>query len=308
MNLRDLTSGLHTIGAISMALIFFALFPLPVFSSLPFTETVYTIPEGEMELSAAVDFVDAGELYRRERMGMGFGVFPRLSIWYVLDYLHRGDDGGESELGDSLFRIWFYIGDFLEDSLHAGWSLTFRLPTGPSAYEGPEWRPVAMGFDEIRTGPVIQADFPPVFVHFNLFYVLRAAEDEGFYSGFSLNPFGKKTYTTALGLNPFSEGAFLYSKRLTNDYMACSIALNTDVAYPVMPAAGMYAVSRVHRRSNDNDRIPVEGAGFTPIFLHASVRYFFSRDVCAGLYAAVCVMRSDNAVKQEGGFNFSLQF
>ncbi|HPQ53032.1 MAG TPA: hypothetical protein PK253_07250 [Spirochaetota bacterium] len=296
------------ISAISMALIFLCLPAVPVHGGMPFTETINTLPEGAIETLFRVETIRSEDFSRRERFGIGFGILPRLSLWYSVEYCHSEPARGGGELGDSFLRIWYYCGEFFRDRLHVGISSEFRIPTGMNAYVSPKWRNLSFGNPELKLGPVVQLDMGHLYFHGNLFYVLRAAYEESFYSGFSANPVKSETWGRFFGLNPGSEEAFLYKDRLKNDYTVVSIAVNTDHWYPVLPYCGIYSSSRVYKRRSPYDELPIEGAGAVPVIVFAGVRYFISYHAYAGIYGAVNLHREEKYIKEVAGFNFSLQF
>ena len=296
------------ISAICMALIFLCIHASPASGGMPFTETIHTLPEGAIETLFRAEVLRMDDFSRRERFGIGFGILPRLSAWYSVEYCHTSPDRGGGALGDSFLRIWYYCGEYFRDRFHVGISSEFRLPSGENAYVNPKWRNLSFGNPELKLGPVVQFDAGHVFFHGNLFYVLRAAYEEGFYSGFSVNPAKGETWGRFFGLNPGSEEAFLYNERLKNDYVIVSCAVNTDRWYPVLPYCGIYCSSRVYKRTTSYDELPMEGSGAVPVIVYTGVRYFISYQTYAGIFGAVNLHREENYVKEVMGFNFSLQF
>lgn len=279
--------------------------------AMPLTSTIYTIPEGEIEIAAAEEIYRINTGLRRETYKLGMGILPRLSIWYSFQYLHRGlIKSDASALGDSFFKVWYYTGNYFNNSLHLGFQINLRIPTGMSAYAGTKWRNLAFGNNELKIGPVLQLDLPAqLYFHLNLFYVFREGEDEGFYEGFSIDLFEKDTYTDIFGLNFESGDAFLAKNRLKNDYAVVSAALNTDIAYPLIIYTEIYLSRRVYEKDKDKiDEISIEGSGVNPVFFSAGLRYFFNESVYAGLYYIVNLNRAENYIKDIIGIDFSLQF
>ncbi len=294
------------------ALVLFYLCPA-LNAGLPLTETIYTIPEGEMTLSFREEIVRLDSDYRKENYSIGIGFLRDLSAFYSLEYLHDGLFRKSSDiLGDSFLKIWLYIGDYSK-ILHAGLLLSFRIPTGPDAYAEIRWRNLSLGKDELKIGPVLKIDMQEsVFLHFNLFYVFRQGENEGFYDGFYFNPTKKETYKKLFGLNFRSKDTFLSGDRLKNDYAICSVALNTDLLYPktsLIPFIELYVSHRVYKKqSGENANIPIEGSAINPVLLSFGLRYFFSESAFFGVYYIFNPKREKNYIKDIFGFDFSLQF
>ena len=297
------------IGASLRALILLLLVPSIAYGSLPLTETIYTIPEGEVELMFQAEYLtkDTSD-YRRESYGLGLGILSQLSMWYILHYMHRDAvESQQNELGDTFLRIWYYIDDFFNGTLHLGFLAVFRLPTGQNAYEEEEWQNISLGNNEMKIGPVFQIDVSRVFIHINTLYVFREGEGEEFYDGFYINPLKKETYQKVFGLNFKSNDTFLEEERLKNDYVILSIAVNTDILYPVIPHAGLYYSSRLCRDASTQD-LPIEGAGVNPVLASLGLRYFFSESLYLGFYSTISLIRESNYINEIYGFDFSLQF
>jgi hypothetical protein len=297
------------ISASIRALILCLLIPSIASGSLPLTETINTIPEGEVELIFRAEYLkkDISD-YRRESYGLGLGILPQLSMWYSLHYIHQeAIKSQKNELGDTFLRIWYYIDDYFNDTLHLGFLTIFRLPTGKNAYEEEEWQNISFGNNELKVGPVFQLDLARVFFHINTLYVFREGEGEKFYDGIYINPLKKETYQKVFGLNFKSGDTFLEEERLKNDYIIISLAVNTDILYPVIPYFGFYYSSRLSRDANTQN-IPIEGAGVNPVLVSLGLRYFFSESLYAGFYSIISLIRESNYVNEIYGFDFSLQF
>jgi hypothetical protein len=281
-------------------------------ASLPLTETIYTIPEGEMALSVREEILQLDNNFRRDNYSIGIGAMPDLSVRYSLDYLHDNIvNASSNKLGDSFLKIWLYLGDYY--NLHSGLLFTFRIPTGPNAYLDNHWRNVSFGKNELKIGPVFKIDLhKSIFLHLNIFYVFRQGENEGFYNGFYINFTKKETYSKLFGLNFKSKDAFLSSDRLKNDYAVCSMALNTDIIYPqisIIPYIELYTSHRVYKKQHrENENIPIEGSGINPVLFSLGGRYFFSESVFLGAYYILNPKKEKNFIKDIFGFDFSLQF
>ena len=284
--------------------------PQKLIGSLPLTETINTIPEGEIEIFFFDEVIKIAERFRRETYGLGFGLTSSFSIWYSFQYLHRGVLSSRgNELGDSFFKVWYNFGNFFEYILHLGILGSFRLSTGTDAYIDDEWRNLSFGNNELKLGPVFQLDVNQIFVHINTFYVFRESYCEGFFNGIYINPMEKKTYTKLFGLNFLSNNTFMEKDRLKNDYLVFSIAVNTDCFYPCIPYFEVYTSRRVYRkRDNDSDHISIEGAGVNPVMFSIGFRYFYSYATFIGLYLITNPIRDSQYIRDIFGFDFSLQF
>jgi hypothetical protein len=302
----------RTISALYLALILFY-FSSKAAASLPLTETIYTIPDSGMNLSLREEFIKLGSYHRKDNFSLGIGIMPEISIWYSFDYLHNKIiNSSANALGDSYIKIWYYMGDYFK-ICHAGFMTFFRLPTGPDAYTDDKWRNLSFGNNELKVGPVFKFDLKnSIFVHANIFYVFRQGQDEGFYSGFHLNPTKKEAYSNVFGLNFRSKEAFLSNDRLKNDYAVFSAAVNTSFffrATNIIPYMEFYASHRVYKkRTNKYENIPIEGAGINPVFVSGGGRYFFSDDIFFGFYYIINPKREKKFIKNTAGFDFSLQF
>lgn len=297
-------------SALVAALVLFLAAPAHrLHAGMPLTETINTIPEGDVEVSARADYIRAGHEYRRESFSLGLGILPWLSLWYNFQYLHRGFPQPEkNQLGDTFFKLWFYIGDYFRDVMHAGLLVSFRMPTGADAYTDPEWRALSFGNSELKIGPVIQVDAGRVILHFNAFYVFRQGQDEAFYSRIYLNPLRKVTYAKFFGLNFFAKDTFAATDRLKDDYVIVSAAVNTGAVYPFIPFLEMYGARRVYSGRGSLKDLPLEGAGISPILCSAGIRYFFSGTGFAGLYGIINPRREREYIRSVIGLDISLQF
>ena len=301
----------NKISAIA-ALIFFY-FCAEIKAGLPLTETIYTIPESEMSVSMRCEVLRLDDNYRRENYSAGLGLTGDVSAWYSLDYLHNGTfKASSNEIGDSFFKVWFYLGDYFE-KLHAGFLLLFRIPTGPNAYTDEQWRNLSYGKNELKTGPVFRIDLhKSLFMHLNLFYVFRQGEGEGFYDGFYFNLSKKETYSKLFGLNFKSDNTFLSGGRLKNDYAVFSAALNSNIIYPqvsFIPFIEFYTSHRVYKKqSGEYENIPIEGSKINPVLISFGGRYFFSGSMFLGAYYIINPKREKKFIKDIFGFDFSLQF
>lgn len=277
--------------------------------AMPLTETIYTIPESSIDIGFSEEIIRINQNFRKEIYSLGIGVLPDLSIWYSFEYLHNSISKSENKLGDSFLKIWYYINDYL-DILHTGFLIQFRIPSGINAYTDPEWRNVSFGNNELKLGPVFKIDiYNKLYIHLDLFYIFRQGMNEDFYGGFHINPAEKEMYTKILGLNPGADDTFLESKRLKNDYVINSIAINTNYIYPFIPFIEIYFSYRIYKKQNNEyDHMPMEGAGINPVFLSIGGKYFISEFTYFGLYYINNPKRDKKFIKDIFGFDFSLQF
>lgn len=298
-------------SAILMALFLFLL-TKAAFAAMTLTETIYTIPESNVELVFHEEYARTTRFYRKEHIELGFGLLPDLSIWFKFDYLHEGAfDMGQGEVGDLFFKFWYYLGDYAGDILHLGWFTQFRFPTGKNAYSNPRWRNLALGNHEIKIGLVGQVDvIQKIFFHLNLFYTFRPGRNEDFYDGFFINPVKEETYTRLFGLNPFSDDTFLSYKRLKNDFITIACAMNTNVVYPFVPYIEFYGSFRPYQGSVDIDDVPIEAAEYNVFLISCGVRYFFFRYVYLGIYTIVNPLMETQKgyITNVIGFDMSYQF
>ncbi len=296
-------------SALLAALVSFMALAATSHASMPFTETIATLPEGSMELLVNEEFFTYDSGYRRDTFGIGFGIIDSLSARVYLQYLHKGFPASrDAALGDTFVRLWWYAGTAAGGALHWGVLALFRFPTGPNAYTDERWRNLALGNNELKLGPVAQYEAGAFFFHANLFCVFREKDREGFYNGLYLNPVEKETYRKAFGLNFMADGTFLDPKRLENDYAAASLALNTDTLYPFIPWVSAYASRRFSRVHEEIEEIPIEGALVNPLLFSAGARYFFSYNAFAGLSATVSAVRRRHYPGEIVGVEMRLQF
>lgn len=273
------------ISAIPIALILFVAFQGRALS-LPLTETIYMIPEYNVEIYLRDEVYDTGKDSRKDTLGLGFGATDNFSLWIQMSYLSQGAfKVTKSDIGDLFIRGKFYIGDYAKNLVHLGFLLDMRFPLAKNAYVSADWRNLALGKYELRLGPFARFDILDVaFIHFNLFYTFREANGEDFWGGFYINILKKETWEKVFGLNPAADNTFLSGNRLKNDYMTVSMAWNTNYIYPFVPYVEFYGSFRVSRASIDTSSVPIEAARHNTFLLGAGLRYFFMEAVYLGIY------------------------
>lgn len=293
------------------ALFFFTVFILFRFqvglnASLPLVETIYSIPENKIELGFREELVRTSGYYRRDNYTIGFNIFTNFSAWFTFQYIDALNSGKGSP-GDSFFRFKYGIGDYFSDVVHASLLLSLRVPTGSNVYNSPEWRGLSMGMSEIKAGPLFRFDLPAgFFLHTNLFYTFRQGNGENFYGGFYFNFLKKNTWAKLFGLNPFADNTFINWKRLRNDSLDISSAVNTSIFYPLIPFTEISYIRSFSSGGTGLNRI--EGDGISPIFLSAGARYFFNQDFYAGLSIIVAPLQNAGHAREIYALEVSIVF
>ena len=272
-----------------LALILFQQLLLISVSALPLTETIYTIPEDGIEILLHEEIHKINKHYRKDHIGIGFGILPDFSFWFMFDYLHGGVVKlNQSAMGDTFLKLWYYTGDWNNDTIHMGLLLQFRFPTGKNAYNNTKWRNLSLGNNEVKLGLVSQFDILKIlYTHFNFFYIFRQGNNEDFYAGFEV---------------------LADAKKFKNDFLSFSIAFNTDLIYPVIPYAEVYGSFRFYRGKIKADDIPIEGAAIDPILISIGLRYFFSNSIFIGFYSILNPLWTENYTKVVYGLDFGVQF
>ncbi len=300
-------------SAITVAL--FLLFPAEdISASMPLTETIYTPPPGKVEVFFSEECVQVNDFYLKERLKLGVGILTNFSAWIEFPFLHGGlaeSSTVKNEIGDISFKLWTFIGDFYKDTIHLGFMFRFRFPSGRNAYEVSDWRSLSLGKNEITLGTVWQFDFiKSIFLHFNFFYTFREGLNENFYGGFFINPIEGKTWSKLFGLNPVPDDTFFSFKRMRNDYITLSCALNSGKVYPFLPYIELYGSFRVFRGDMETDNLPIEGAGIDTFLISVGLRYFFNRKIFLGIYTVQNPVQSlqPGYLKSIYGLDFSAIF
>jgi hypothetical protein len=278
--------------------------------ALPLTETIYMIPEYNVEIFLRDEVYDTGKLGRKDSFGLGFGATDRFSLWLQMSYLSQSAfKVTRSDIGDLFLKSKFYIGDYADNAVHLGFLLDIRFPLAKNAYVTSYWRNLALGKNEIRLGPFARFDILRVaFVHVNLFYTFREANGEDFWGGFYINIANKETWEKFFGLNPAADGAFFSLKRLKNDYMTVSMAWNTNYIYPFVPYVEFYGSFRVSRAHIDTSDVPIEAAKYNAFLLGAGIRYFFMDAIYLGIYTVQNPLRANQKEFIQAIYGMELSF
>jgi hypothetical protein len=285
------------ISAIGIALIFFLAVGKRA-GALPLTETIYMIPEYDVEILLHDEVFQTDRYSRRDSVGIGFGATDNFSLWIQLDYLSQAAfKATRSDIGDLFLKGKFYIGDYMNNQIHLGFLMDLRFPLGKNAYVNTQWRNLALGKYELTLGPFARFDILDVFfIHLNLFYTFREGNNENFFGGFSIDITKKETWEKVFGLNPAASNTFLSVNRLKNDYITASMAWNTNYFYPFIPYVEFYGAVRVSRAHIDTGSVPVEAAKYNAFLMSAGLRYFFMQAIYAGVYTVQNPLR----VSQKG--------
>ena len=273
------------ISAISIALILFPAVRQSA-SALPLTETIYMIPEYDVELYLRDEVYQTGKYSRKDSVGIGFGATDEFSLWMQFDYLSESAfKATRSDIGDLFIKGKFYIGDYVENRIHLGFLISLRFPLGKNAYVSDEWRNLALGKYELKLGPFARFDVLDLFfIHLNLFYTFREGNSENFFGGFYFDITRKETWEKVFGLNPKADDTFFSIDRLKNDYLSVSMAWNTNYFYPFVPYVEFYGSFRVSRAHIDTASVPIESAGYNAFLMSAGLRYFFMEAIYLGVY------------------------
>jgi hypothetical protein len=255
-------------------------------SSLPLTETIYMIPEYDVEIFLRDEVYDTGKFSRKDSFGLGFGATDAFSLWIHMSYLSQSAFRvNRSDVGDLFIKGKFYIGDYANNMVHLGFLMDVRFPLAKNAYVTSYWQNLALGKYEVRLGPFARFDLLDVaFIHLNLFYTFREANGEDFWGGFYFNILKKDTWEKFFGLNPAADNTFFSGTRLKNDYMTISMAWNTNYFYPFVPYLEFYGSFRVSRAHIDTSGVPIEAARYNAFLLGAGLRYFFMEAIYLGIY------------------------
>jgi hypothetical protein len=286
------------ISATGIALLVFIAFPVPA-PSLPLTETIYMIPEYDVEIYLRDEVCDTGKYSRKDSAGLGFGATDYFSLWVQFDLLSQSAfKAKRADIGDIFLKTKFYIGDYIDNQIHVGFLFNLRFPSGKNAYAGAEWRNLALGKYELKIGPFCRFDILNfVFVHLNLFYTFREGNGEDFWGGFYINIFKEETWKKVFGFNPTAQGTFLNVSRLKNDFATASMAWNTNLLYPFIPYFEIYGSFRTVKGRIDTQGVPIEAAKYNVLLLSAGLRYFFKDAIYLGVYSVQNPFRK----KQPGG-------
>ena len=299
-------------SAILLAL-FFCLFSIEAFASLPLTETIYTLPPGKIEFRLFEEFYQLNRYYLKENIEFGVGIMPDFSAWITLQFVHGDLKSGsiKNEVGDLFVKLWYYIGNFCHEVLHVGIFMEFRFPLGKNAYLDSQWRNVIFGNNELTIGSVFQFDIiNAIFLHFNFNYTFQEGKNEDFWGGFYLNPIEKSTWVKLFGFNPAEKGTFLNKNRLKNDYFTLSLAIDTNQIYPFIPYIEFYTSFRPYRGKIQSSHMEIEAAGIDVFLISAGIRYFFIKKIFLGIYTIHNPLQNiqKDYVKGIYGLDFSVYF
>lgn len=287
-----------------VVLIFFAVRALP----LPLTKTLYIVPSDKLDVSVSGDYIFADKQFTRESFTAGTGLWNGVSLTGRFDALGDGVAGFDSS-GDAFLDFIMYIDTLSQNRIRTAYYCSIRFPTGPDAYSSDEFRNVALGKSELKTGPVLAFEYSENLTFFaNLFYVFRQGASEGFYGGFKVNPGDSDSYKSCFGLNPLNSGAFLYYKKLKNDYIPLSVAGVYSGLSPFILFAEVYYSRKVCNNSDSLEGIPIEGDRINPLFISSGLKFFLSDSFFIQGYGLINPFMNKDFIKWQMGFLFSLIF
>ncbi len=297
------------ISAISIALFLFLALRSGA-GALPLTETIYMIPEYDVELLFRDEVYLTDRYSRKDSVSLGFGATDDLSLWIQFDYLSQAAfHATKSDIGDLFLKGKFYIGDFVDNQIHLGILLSLRVPLGKNAYVNTQWRNLSLGKYELKLGPFARFDIRDVFfINLNLFYTFREGNNENFFGGFSIDITKRETWEKVFGLNPAASNTFLSVNRLKNDYITASMALNTNCLYPFIPYMEFYGAVRVSRARIDTGSVPVEAAKYNAFLMSVGVRYFFMQAIYLGAYTVQNPLRLTQKDFTQAVYGIELSF
>ena len=277
----------------------FLLNPFTLHASYPLTETIYTIPEGKISAGMSVETLQADRYYREEDFVIGLGILPNFTVWY--SFMYYSDDlytPSPGRLGDSFLSMWYYAGNYCNNTVHTGIIARFRIPTGKNVYTSSNYYPTELGRNELMAGPVVQVKFWLLTLHANLFYVGRERPDESM---------------SLLGVNPTANDSFLSKRNTGNDYITCSLTAATDVLYPFIPHLGLCGarlMSASSLKAGDSEDVLMEGlAPVTAAVCEAGFRYFFTYDIYLGIYGTWNLTpETTGAIQHSAGLKLTFEF
>jgi len=269
------------------------------YPSTPLVKTIYTIPEGKVSAGARAQACQSEDWYRSEVFEIGLGILSDLTVWYSFTY-YSGDlyQPAPGRPGDSFLSVWYYAGNYFDNSMHAGFLARSRIPTGKDVYNAREYRPEELGNNQLLLGPVILLNPRKVSIHLNFFYVFREQPGESM---------------SLLGINPRANDSFLSARKMSNDYVAGACSIATGVAYPFVLHGGIRAARLLSSSAviaGDNRSVLVEGlAPLNAVACEAGLRFFVTDDLYIGLRGMYNLNHDvDHAVKRSAGFEFAWEF
>lgn len=277
----------------------FLLNPCTLHASYPLTETIYTLPEGKISAGITAEALHDGQDYREELFSIGLGILSNFTVWYR--FMYYSDNlyaPGPGRFGDSSLSLWYYAGDYLNNTIHAGILARFRIPTGKDIYTARRYRPTEFGNNELLVGPVVHMEFCSVTLHTNLFYVAREKPDESM---------------SLLGVNPAANDSFISIRKVDNDYIMFAFTAATDVLYPLIPHSGLRGarlLSASALKAGDGEGVLVEGlAPVNAAACAAGFRYFFTYDIYLGIYGTWNLTpETTGAIQHSAGLELALEF
>lgn len=289
--------------------IFLVLFCFLEANSLPLTRTCYTLPEEKVDIALGQELIYSDNLNRLDYFTFSFGLPEDSSFGFNFSLIHNYNEIREFVPGDILFSLWHFFGDYFSGNVSYGINLVIRIPSGPDVYTNSEVQNISYGHNELTVTPVVTFTLSGYEnIVLNMSYTFREGRDEDMYSGFNINPLKEETYKSILGLNPFSENAFLNIERIKNDYVSISAGLITSRFLPWIFIIEMYYSTGFKNRDDIAGGIDIEGSKANPLLLSGGVKYFFSDSLFVQAAEIVTLVDSNRYIKNRVALSLNIFF
>lgn len=238
-------------------------------------EGPYIVPADKVDVGLSADFrrtASHGTVHK-EKLDLAFSPSVNFLIGFGISSVSGFNGDVDRTPGDSNFRIKYFLGDFFNHRFSTALLADFTIPTGPNAYESPEYRSISFGNHEIKIALTSRFDlFPEHVIQLFAGYIFRGENGENIY--------------TPLRNNPFSNDSFFAPEKLKNDCLEVSVSYNTDALYPFAGVVELYHMRRVYRGSIENQDIQIDGLGVEPFIAAGEIRYYISPGFFGSFYAA----------------------
>ena len=277
-------------SAILLALFIFS---IPAYSH-PSVVKSYNIPLNKIELKIEEKMFSSE--FSMEKITLGTGILPYLTMWFSLDYLHDSIiKNKENNVGDASIQILYYSRAFFKNKMNLSWFFKFLIPTGPNAFLEEKWRGYAFGNSELLFGPILQIELTEGFdVHFNVLYVFRQDQSEDFFGGFNVNVADEDAWKRIFGFNPTYKENFFHKNRFFNDSLICSFQINNAKLYPFLPAIDFYISKRLFTDKNKSYEKHIEGYFVDPLIITSLLlKYFININSFIGITYSYALYSSE---------------
>jgi hypothetical protein len=279
--------------------------------ALPLTRTCYTPPENKIDMALNEEFIyDDEHVVRKDIYSLNLGIIRNTSLGLDFSLINYNSlTVGDNRPGDILFNVWHYFGDYFDGLVDAGFSVVFRIPTGPDAYTDEKYRNLSFGNNELKLGPVFSFNLSDseIFV-LNINYIFREGRGEKLYSGISMNLVKSETYKSCLGLNPFYDGSFLEGEKLKNDYTSVSCGIITSKLFPWVFFTELYYSARPYRGKDAVEGINIEADGVNPFLSSLGFKYCFTGSIFIQVSNTINLMKNDEYIKNTTQFSLNIFF